>query len=259
MPSMVAGSGAVPAGRALRAATVAGMVRALRERRSRRQRPRAVEQLRASRGAHDAAAACQARICGRLRRVQRAEQAAAACRSDSRAGRRGQIALARASRPRPRRSATSTWPRCWSRDDAAHPAGHGARRQLSEWRATRHRSRDGLPRAAHRGRHRRRAQRGHRRVEGLGDKRLVTRGAIASPTRSTTRVTRSTGRGLAANERRVTIRPAPDTMCYLHGPAPSRPGRRGVRRADPRRRRRRAQPAIRAARARSWPTRWWSG
>ena len=62
----------------------------------------------------------------------------------------------------------------------------------------------------------------------------------------------------AESQRRVTLRPVPDTMTQLTGVLPVREGvavyAALTRAADAC-----GRPVTRGAGARSWPTRWWSG
>ena len=232
-------SGAAPAGPALRAADVAGMVWALRGLDREVSDHERIDQLRALEELKNAAAACQARIAADLRRVPASRAGVPrACRSDS-AGQRRRARRSRwpaASRPH-RGGRYLGLAKALVREMPHTLLRHGDAASLSEWRATLIARETACLERAHRAAHRRRALRRHRSRR--GPRRQATGGGGASAgLQARPSVRRSTGRGSPANERRVTIRPAPDTMCYLTALLPVGAGRGGVRRADPRRRQR---------------------
>ena len=137
--------------------------------------------------------------------------------------------------------------------DAPHPARHGARGDLGV-AGDPDPPRDGLPRARSSDRDRRRARAPTRLVlEGSATRGWSPRSA-GGPT-SSTRTRSSTAISTAENERRVTIRPAPDTMCYLTALLPVAQGV-ATYAALTAPRTALALPATSVARDRSWPTRW---
>ena len=174
---------------------------------------------------------------GRSRRQsQRAEQE---CRGRARGEawrRRG-----RPGRPGPTRVAAPRW--------SPPRTGQGAERELPHTlrametrRALRvasnpDRARDRLPRARAPDAHRRRSSAPTPIASRASATSVSWRRCGGSPTSSNPQSVVDRAR-LAENERRVTIRPAPDTMCYLTALLPVGAGRRGVRRTDPRRRQR---------------------
>ena len=70
--------------------------------------------------------------------------------------------------------------------------------------------------------------------DGAGDRRIIAAARAAAYRRDPRTVTQRASH--AATERHVSLRPAPDTMCYLTALLPVAAGRRDVRRPDPARR-----------------------
>lgn len=203
---------APPAGSPLRAADLLAMVRALRWLDRDVSDPERIDQLRALEELKNAAAAGQARVAVDFDASQRAEQESAGVPAARRGdGVDAQVALARRESPH-RGGRHLGLAKALSRE-LPHTLRAMETGALSEWRATLIARETACLERTHRTHIDEVICSDTDRLQGLGDKRLVAElRRLAYKLEPQSVVDRAR---LAERERRVTIRPAPDTMCYL--------------------------------------------